>query len=62
MVSKVTLNNTKETSVEVIPSTDTKCERCWHYDESIGSHSGYSTICSRCIENIVGNGEVRNFA
>jgi isoleucyl-tRNA synthetase len=62
MVSKVTLNNTDKISVEVIPSNDTKCERCWHYDVSIGTNSEHSTICNRCVENIVGNGEIIKFA
>ena len=62
MVSKITLNNTDTTSVEVIPSTDVKCERCWHYDVSVGTNIEHSTICNRCVENIVGNGEVRKFA
>ena len=34
--------------VEVSPSTDPKCERCWIHDPSIGDDSHYPTICKRC--------------
>ena len=27
-----------------------KCERCWHYEEDIGSNNEHPTICGRCIE------------
>jgi len=39
-----------------------KCERCWHYREDVGSNSDHPTICSRCVENVVGDGEVRHYA
>ncbi len=25
-----------------------KCERCWHWESSVGSHTSHSTLCSRC--------------
>ena len=62
MVSKVTLNLADTVSVEVIPSIAAKCERCWHYVDSVGNDITHPTICARCIENIVGDGEVRTFA
>ncbi len=39
-----------------------KCERCWHYREDVGSNSDHPTICNRCVENVVGDGEVRHYA
>ncbi|WP_223669213.1 isoleucine--tRNA ligase [Kangiella shandongensis] len=39
-----------------------KCERCWHYREDVGSNAEHPTICSRCVENVVGDGEVRHYA
>ena len=39
-----------------------KCERCWHYREDVGSNSEHPTICNRCVENVVGDGEVRHYA
>ena len=39
-----------------------KCERCWHYREDVGSNNEHPTICSRCVENVVGDGETRHYA
>ena len=25
-----------------------KCERCWKYSDTIGSHSAHPTLCARC--------------
>lgn len=57
----------EETEIEglkiaVRKSEHTKCARCWHHREDIGSNEQYSDICGRCIENIAGEGEVRQFA
>lgn len=30
-----------------------KCERCWMYQEDVGSHPSYSTLCSRCVKVIL---------
>ena len=46
----------------VTASLCTKCERCWHYVEDVGSHAEHPTICSRCISNLYGTGETREFA
>jgi isoleucyl-tRNA synthetase len=39
-----------------------KCERCWHRRQDVGTHSAHTTLCGRCIENIDGDGEQRQFA
>lgn len=39
-----------------------KCERCWHHRDDVGSNSEHPTICSRCVENVVGDGETRHYA
>ena len=39
-----------------------RCERCWHHREDVGSNSEHPTICSRCVENVVGDGEIRHYA
>lgn len=62
MVSKVTLNLSNTVSVEVVPSKEEKCERCWHYVDTVGKNTEHSTICTRCVENVVGAGETRTFA
>ena len=29
-------------------ATGEKCERCWKYSSSIGSHAAHPTLCARC--------------
>jgi isoleucyl-tRNA synthetase len=43
-------------------STADKCERCWHHNVTVGLHPEHATLCSRCVTNIAGDGEVRHFA
>lgn len=62
MVSKITLSAAEITAVEVIVSEQAKCERCWHYAVEIGSNTEHPTICGRCVENLTGAGEIRQFA
>lgn len=52
MVSDFTLNQATETKVEVVKSTCNKCERCWHYVESVGQNITHPTICGRCIDTL----------
>ena len=52
----------KGLAVKVVRSVNEKCPRCWHYSETIGHHPQHPALCSRCIENVYGNGEVRRFA
>ena len=46
-------------AIEVRPSTDPKCERCWHYRADVGSEKRHPTICARCVANLEGSGERR---
>ncbi|MGS0728027.1 class I tRNA ligase family protein, partial [Shewanella sp. 0m-11] len=39
-----------------------KCERCWHHREDVGTVAEHPTLCTRCVTNIEGEGEVRQFA
>ena len=43
-------------------SSAAKCERCWHHNSTVGLTPEYATLCSRCVTNIAGEGEVRHFA
>ncbi|NLY64152.1 MAG: class I tRNA ligase family protein, partial [Alcaligenaceae bacterium] len=47
---------------DIAPSEHEKCERCWHYREDVGSHAGHEGICSRCVDNLHGDGEAREYA
>ncbi len=48
--------------LQVAASGATKCERCWHHVEDVGSHEGHGDICGRCVTNVAGAGETRRFA
>ncbi len=45
--------------VDAAPSTQAKCERCWHYREEVGTLPEHPTLCGRCHDNLFGPGEVR---
>lgn len=48
--------------LQVSASAHEKCERCWHHREDVGSDSEHPTLCARCVSNIAGDGEHREFA
>lgn len=39
-----------------------KCERCWHRREDVGSLPEHPQLCSRCVTNVDGDGELRLYA
>lgn len=49
-------------ALKIAATNFAKCERCWHRREDVGANPDYPGICSRCVENIAGGGEVRHFA
>jgi isoleucyl-tRNA synthetase len=46
----------------VKPSAHQKCDRCWHYRADVGIDLAHPTLCGRCVSNLFGKGEVRNYA
>ena len=48
--------------VRVRPSEHAKCVRCWHHRDDVGTHADHPELCGRCIENVDGAGEVREYA
>lgn len=48
-------------AIDVVVTKQEKCIRCWHHREDVGSHPEHPEICGRCVENVTGEGEVRNF-
>jgi len=38
--------------VGVEKARGTKCERCWIYDESVGTDATHPTVCKRCLQNL----------
>jgi len=59
--------NAVETSIDglyvaIAASEFQRCDRCWHQLLSVGQHKDHPELCSRCIDNIEGAGELRQFA
>ena len=48
--------------LSVAASEGQKCERCWHYTDDVGQNEEHSDLCGRCVTNIDGAGEARQFA
>jgi isoleucyl-tRNA synthetase len=48
--------------LKVVKSGFSKCARCWHFIETVGSDPAHPDICDRCVTNISGPGEVRHYA
>jgi isoleucyl-tRNA synthetase len=47
--------------IAVQPSTDAKCVRCWHHRPDVGADTRHPQLCARCVDNVEGPGEVRNY-
>ena len=62
ITSAVSIARQTALSVQVTPSSATKCERCWHYREDVGHDTAHPTLCTRCTSNLFGAGEQRSFA
>ncbi|MDO8789981.1 MAG: isoleucine--tRNA ligase [Sulfuritalea sp.] len=50
------------TSVTALPSAHAKCARCWHWREDVGHDAEHPELCGRCVSNLHGAGEAREFA
>ena len=48
--------------VVVSQSAHEKCVRCWHHREDVGQNAEHTELCGRCVENVAGSGEKREFA
>ncbi len=51
-----------EDKITVTSSTESKCERCWHYRADVNAAPEYPGLCARCVSNLYGAGEVRTHA
>ena len=52
----------KDLWLTVNASTAEKCVRCWHQRPDVGVDADHPELCSRCVENVVGDGEARYYA
>lgn len=60
--SSIMMNDELGVAIAVEPNTAPKCNRCWHRSEAIGLNSQHPELCPRCIGNISGQDELRQFA
>ncbi|MFM7123480.1 MAG: class I tRNA ligase family protein, partial [Fluviibacter sp.] len=60
--SQATVKAGDTLQVKVTASPEAKCERCWHQRESVGQDANHPGWCDRCVSNVHGTGEVRNYA
>ena len=51
-----------EVWVQVHPTTQAKCVRCWHLRGDVGADPRHPELCARCVVNVEGPGEERKFA
>jgi isoleucyl-tRNA synthetase len=51
-----------EEEIRTVPSPHRKCERCWHWRADVGADPKHPEICGRCVQNLFGAGEPRQFA
>ncbi len=50
-----------EVFVLATPTTKSKCVRCWHHRADVGAHAEHPELCGRCVSNIDGAGETREW-
>lgn len=51
----------KDIAVLATPTTKRKCVRCWQYRGDVGSDATHPELCGRCVVNIDGAGENREW-
>jgi len=51
-----------EPRVEATASGHGKCGRCWHYRADAGADPQHPGLCGRCVSNLHGEGEPREYA
>ncbi len=50
IVSEVELAEGEEYAVEILPARGERCDRCWNYRTSTGTHGEHEHLCDRCAE------------
>ncbi|MGB6104747.1 MAG: isoleucine--tRNA ligase [Pusillimonas sp.] len=63
IVSRATVHQADgELRIDVHPTRQAKCERCWHHRDDVGIDPEHPAICGRCVSNLFGQGEARQHA
>ena len=47
--------------IKVIATSEKKCIRCWHRRADVGMHAEHPELCGRCVSNVDGPGEDRQW-
>jgi isoleucyl-tRNA synthetase len=58
LTSAARVHRSEAPQVKVVPSAQTKCERCWHYRADVNGEG----LCGRCVRNLSSAGEARVYA
>jgi len=61
MVSSVRITLGGVLAVNVVVTDQEKCDRCWHYEDSVGSDQNHPSICKRCVDSIENTSTTRLF-
>ncbi|WP_238345880.1 isoleucine--tRNA ligase [Luteimonas saliphila] len=51
----------RESRIVATPTKKTKCVRCWHHRADVGRHAAHPQLCGRCVSNVEGPGEDRQW-
>ncbi|MFT6086462.1 MAG: isoleucyl-tRNA synthetase [Glaciecola sp.] len=54
--------NDSDVFIDVLVADGEKCARCWHHKPEVGNDPKHPELCNRCIDNVDGEGEVREYA
>jgi isoleucyl-tRNA synthetase len=54
--------NDSDVFIDVLVADGEKCARCWHHKPEVGNDPKHPVLCDRCIDNVDGDGEVREYA
>ncbi len=52
---------TGELWISARASEQPKCDRCWHHRSDVGTVESHPDLCARCVQNVDGDGEPRQF-
>ncbi|MBR1375948.1 MAG: isoleucine--tRNA ligase [Cardiobacteriaceae bacterium] len=61
IVSAVEVTEAAVEKISVEKAQGEKCLRCWHHRADVGSVAAHPELCPRCVENVDGSGEKREF-
>ncbi|HXL98162.1 MAG TPA: isoleucine--tRNA ligase [Steroidobacteraceae bacterium] len=48
--------------IQVRPSSEAKCIRCWHHRADVGASPQHPALCGRCVGNLTLPGETRRYS